>query len=600
MKDPQRELEHLRKLATNEPAKRFDKLLKIVRQQVFLEMVWDKIQTNRGSQTPGVDGQTKGEVDDQLIERLAQELETGQYQPQPVRRVYIPKGKNQWRGLGIPTIRDRIVQGAVAKVLEAIYEPVFRNCSYGFRPQRSTIHALRHVAWAYRAGATWVIEGDLEKCFDSLSHGIILNCLRQRIKDERFIDLVRQMLQAGVMIKFRYERTYCGAPQGGLCSPILMNVVLHEFDKWLEDHWQVNPPPETPQQRRQRSNPEYNRLKSSIGRWRAQLAGQIPMGRQSPEGLKSKLKEALAIRQKTRSHWPRKAIYYCRYADDYTVILAGYSKEEARRLKAAMANWLLENLGLIQHPQKTRITHWTETFRFLGYNLQGQRNLNGTRWLKLTIPPEAERDLKQRVKQLCRYTQIPETDLFMSVNALLRGWTQYYRYANNARIRFGYLKSVVYWLTAHYLGQKHRASIRKVMRNRYDRDPKTGWRALFTTKPNGKRLFIWHKPPQKQSIFTPRVYAFDARPKMMTAWAGGRSYQQRLALRARYGHRCQGCGKTGDNLVVHHPNRLAKRQQRKLGPANVIRSAQQQQVKLLCPDCHLQHHSGGWRDVVAA
>ena len=102
MKDPQRELEHLRQLATKEPAKRFDKLLKIVRQQVFLEMVWDQVQTNKGSQTPGVDGQTKGDVDDQLLERLAQELKTGQYQPQPVRRVYIPKGKNQWRGLGIP------------------------------------------------------------------------------------------------------------------------------------------------------------------------------------------------------------------------------------------------------------------------------------------------------------------------------------------------------------------------------------------------------------------------------------------------------------------------------------------------------------------
>ncbi len=137
----------------------------------------------------------------------------------PTRRVWIPKpGKNEKRPLGIPAIRDRIVQAAVAQVLETIYEPIFRDCSMGFRPGRNPIQALRHVAQAYKAGATWIIEGDLVKCFDSIPHGVILNCLRKRISDEKLIELIRQILKAGVMEQGSLMPTYSGTPQGGQCA----------------------------------------------------------------------------------------------------------------------------------------------------------------------------------------------------------------------------------------------------------------------------------------------------------------------------------------------------------------------------------------------
>lgn len=182
MSDPQRELEHLRRLATANPTKRFDKLLKIVRQEAFLALVWRRVRTNKGSGTPGVDGQTRDDIDAKTLHNLADELAEGRYQPRPVRRVYIPKKGSGRRALGIPTMRDRLVQAAVAQVLEAIYGPIFRNCSYGFRPRRSTIHALRHVARAYRAGATWVVEGDLERCFDSLT---TLSCMSSATPSRR-------------------------------------------------------------------------------------------------------------------------------------------------------------------------------------------------------------------------------------------------------------------------------------------------------------------------------------------------------------------------------------------------------------------------------
>ena len=261
-----------------------------------------------------------------------------------------------------------------------------------------------------------------------------------------------------------------------------------------------------------------------------------------------------------------------------------------------MAEWVKENLGAIQHADKTGITHWSEGFRFLGYDLRGQRNPNGTRWLRLTIPPEAERGLKQRVKRLCRYTQIPASDLFMSVNALMRGWTQYYRYANNVTRRFGYLTGVVFWLTTHYLGRKHRCSIKKLMRTCYGVDPKTGTRALYINRTDGKRLFIWNKPSQRRSILTGRVYARDTHPVTMTSWAGGHSYQQRLELIERSDGHCQHCGRAMAESEVHHPNRLAERRRHKQGPANIIQSAQEQQAKLLCLDCHRQHHSNEWHN----
>ncbi len=564
----------------------------------LLAVAADRVGTNTGGRTAGIDGQTRKHIDLELLSKLAGELTANRYRPKPVRRVYIPKGPTgkDRRALGIPTIRDRIVQAAAARVLEALYEPSFCKSSFGFRPERSTIHALRHVAQAYQAGATWTIEGDLVKCFDSIPHGVILTCLRKRIKDERFLALIASMLRAGVIEDGSFERTYSGTPQGGLASPILSNIVLHEFDCWMEDHWHANPPPLTAQQQQARVPTEYARHKRNLVRWRAQLTGRIPLGRQTPEGLRDKIQVALAARKRLPSVHPRHLISYSRYADDYVVVLCQHSKAEAQALKTAMATWLEQNLGLSQHPQKTRITHWDTRLRFLGYDVRGRRNLNGTRWLRLSIPPEKERILKAKVQRLCGYTQIPELDLFSSVNALLRGWANYYRYANNASRRFDYLTGVVYWLTAHYLGRKHRCSIKQLMRTHYGKDPKTGRKALYTNESRSKnRLFVWNRPPRRLSLLGTLVPVKDIQPLPLTSWAGGRSYARREALLADADGCCQHCGRKFDRLIVHHPHRLRRVTKPARGPAPVIASGEEQRVKLLCPECHRQHHPEGWR-----
>jgi retron-type reverse transcriptase len=211
-----------------------------------------------------------------------------------------------------------------------------------------------------------VIEGDLVQCVASIPHGVILQALRKRVKDERLIALVRQMLTAGVMEAGHFLPTSSGTPQGGLASPILSNVVLHEFDGWLEAHWQANPPPLMAQQQHARVNREYARYKRNLVRWRAQLHGRMPMGRQTPEGLQAKITQALAARKGSPSVAPRRRLSYCRYADDYVEVLGQHTKAEAQHLKTAMAPWLQEHLGRTQPPEKTRLTHWDDRFRLLG------------------------------------------------------------------------------------------------------------------------------------------------------------------------------------------------------------------------------------------
>lgn len=599
-----RELGHLEKLAKEDPTRRFNRLYRLLRQEQFLTLARQRIAKNKGANTPGVDGRIMDDITPEEIVRLSQELAIGTYQPQPVRRTYIDKKRDRkkQRPLGIPTSRDKVVQAGMTLILEALYESLFRPCSHGFRPGRSPITALRQVSNAYRAGATWIVEGDIADCFGSIPHHVILNCLRKRIRDERFIDLVRKLLQAGVMEAGDYTPTYSGTPQGGVASPILANVVLHEFDCWMEKQWQANPPPETAQARNARSNPEYMRLHYRIRMLRDYLDGKRPMPEgTTPEALRCELREKLRLRRLQPRSLPRRVIYYSRFADDFLVVLCNTSKEEACQIKRAMAEWLHENLGLTLHPEKTLITHWRKQLRFLGYDLEGRANPSGTRWLYLSVPKEAVQSVVAKIKRATAYPQAPAYDVFLNVNAVARGWMNYYRYAHNTNVIGGKLSMVIYWRTVHYLGKKHRCSIAKVMRKHYGRDPATGCKALFIHKPGQPptpetRYFLWHKTPRRLSLVAATAAtAQNKQAYINTDWATGHSQHKRLETRAKADDTCQHCGAKGVPLFEHHPNRLRKAKRVKKGSGHVAQSGLMQQTKLLCRTCHMAHHHGNTR-----
>ncbi len=391
--------------------------------------------------------------------------------------------------------------------------------------------------------------------------------------------------------------TYSGTPQGGICSPILSNVVLHELDGWLEDEWGVNPPPLTPKDQNARSNPEYMRLHNRIVVIRRYLDGKQPIPQNTnTEELRQELGEKLRLRRLQPRLLPRQVIYYTRFADDFVVVLCNTSKEEARQLKTAIAEWMQAKLGLPLNQKKTLITHWRKRVRFLGYGLQGRTNRNGTKWLYLSVPKPAVREVVAKIKRATTYPQAPHYDVFSNVNAIARGWTNYFRYAHNNNAIGGKLSQVIFWRTAHYLAKKHRCSIAKIMRKHYGRSSRTRCKALFDYKPGQTpspetRYFIWHKTPKRLSLASSMAAMVqDQHAYITTNWAKGRSRQKQLETRTAAHDRCQGCGTTSGPLITHHPNKLSKAKRVKKGWGHVAQSGLEQQTKLLCRDCHTAHH----------
>ena len=185
--------------------------------------------------TPGTDGQTIDQMSIGRIERLIETLRNESYKPHPAKRVYIPKKNGKKRPLGIPSVEDKLVQEVVRMILEAIYEGHFESSSHGFRPHKSCHTALTSIQRTF-TGAKWFIEGDIKGFFDNIDHDVLVCIMQERIADERFLRLIRKFLKAGYIEDWKYNITYSGTPQGGIISPILANIYLDKFDKYMKEY----------------------------------------------------------------------------------------------------------------------------------------------------------------------------------------------------------------------------------------------------------------------------------------------------------------------------------------------------------------------------
>jgi RNA-directed DNA polymerase len=225
--------------AKQSPARRFHALYDKVYRDDVLHRAWERVRRNRGA--AGVDGVTIAQVEaagvDQFLNALADEIKAERYYPLPSRRVWIPKPQGDQRPLGVPALRDRIVETAAKLVLEPIFEADFMDCSYGYRPKRSAHQALDRLRNEVRRGRRWVVDTDIKSFFDVLDHQRLMECLRERLNDRRILRLLRGWLKAGVLDGQTLLHPDVGTPQGAIISPLLANVYLTRLDRaWETEH----------------------------------------------------------------------------------------------------------------------------------------------------------------------------------------------------------------------------------------------------------------------------------------------------------------------------------------------------------------------------
>jgi len=232
--------ERLYESAKRQPERRYGNLFDKVWRPDVLAEAWKRVSANRGA--PGVDGKTIRWIREYGADRFLRELEevlrAGDYKPGLVKRVLIPKGDGRERPLGIPTVIDRVVQGAVKLVIEPLFEADFLLCSYGFRPGRSSHQAIRQIDGYLRRGYRWAVDVDLKSYFDTIPHERLLELVQRRVVDRKIVRLIRTWLKAGIMVDGKVEYPETGSPQGGVLSPLLANIYLHEVDR----EWQGRGP----------------------------------------------------------------------------------------------------------------------------------------------------------------------------------------------------------------------------------------------------------------------------------------------------------------------------------------------------------------------
>ena len=343
---------------------KYERLYRLLFNEELFFIAYQRIYAKQGNMTPGTDGKTVDQMSVQRIEALIESLKSETYQPKPARRVYIPKKNGKERPLGIPSFEDKLVQEVVRIILEAIYEGQFEYTSHGFRPHRSCHTALTQIQEKF-TGVKWFIEGDIKGFFDNIDHDILMNTLRERISDERFLRLIRKFLKAGYVEKWRFHNTYSGTPQGGIISPILANIYLDRFDKYIKEYAEKFNKGE-----RRRISSEYRRLnnkKTRLAKKLKSITDESVRDKMITE-IKNTLAQIFVTTCQNPMDTEYRRIQYVRYADDFLIGIIG-SKAECTKIKADIAKFMAEKLRLELSEEKTLITNAQDNAKFLGYEI---------------------------------------------------------------------------------------------------------------------------------------------------------------------------------------------------------------------------------------
>ena len=544
-------------------------------------LAYGKIYSNKGSMTPGASEETADGMSEEKIEQIIGLMRQEKYRFSPARRVYIPKKNGKLRPLGMPTWSDKLVGEVVRLLLEAFYEPQFSDSSHGFRRFRGCHTALREInnTWT---GTAWFVEGDISDCFGSLDHEILLGILAEKIRDNRFLRLIRHMLKAGYLEEWTYRDTLSGVPQGGTVSPILSSIYLDKLDKFVEQEL-------IPQYTRgatRTANPAYRQADALLRR--ARRRGDRAEARR------------LALEMRTLpSTDPMDPGYrrlkYIRYADDHILGFAG-PKAEAEEIKAKLATFLRETLGLELNQQKTLITHArSQRARFLGYHItvqhsgtkisNGRRSANGK--IALKVPPDVITAQCARYRKhgkpwhRPRLQNLDDYDIVRACGAEYRGVVNYYLLAQDAwRLRTLRWHAEVSMLKT--LALKHKSTVAKMAaRHKAKIITGDGPRTCFEArrKRTGK--------PDLIARFGGIILRQDRRA-VITEPVPVRVRVPRKELLARLRQReCELC-ETGTTVAVHQVTGL--RELGKPGPGQpawaALMARMRRKTLIICAPCH--------------
>ncbi len=549
-------------------------------------LAYGNIYSNQGAMTPEVSEETADGMSEGKIEQITGLMRQEKYRFSPARRVYIPKKNGRLRPLGMPTWSDKLVGEVVRLLLEALYEPQFSDSSHGFRKSRGCHTALREIGSTW-TGTTWFVEGDISDCFGSLDHEILLGILAEKIHDNRFLRLMRNMLKAGYLEDWDYRDTLSGVPQGGTVSPILSNVYLDKLDKFVEQELI----PQYTRGTRRRLNPEYSRVQSRMRR--AQTRGDRA--------------EARDLRKQLRT-LPRddpidpgyRRLKYLRYADDHILGFIG-PKAEAEQIKARLARFLRETLGLELNQAKTLITHArTQRARFLGYDISvwhcntkitgGRRAANGK--IALKVPPDVVRAQCARYRQhgkpwhRTRLQNLDDYDIVRTYGAEYRGVASYYLLAHDVS-RLGVLRWNALTSLLKTLAAKHGSTVTK-MAARYKAKIETsdGLRTCFEARKHreGKEDLVarFGGIPLRQNR---RAVIRDPAPVRAP-------YPRKQLIKRLRKRECELC-ETGTTVAVHQVTRLTELG--KPGPGQpawaALMARMRRKTLIVCADCHEHIHA---------
>ena len=545
------------------------------------ELAWGRIYANHGAMTPGVDGETGDGMSLARAGRIIDALRHERYRFQPARRVYIPKKSGKLRPLGLPSWSDKLVGEVIRLLLEAYYEPQFSGRSHGFRPGRGCHTALREVEDVW-SGTTWFIEGDISDCFGSLDHEIMVRILAEKIHDNRFLRLVRNMLEAGYLEDWQYHQTPSGCPQGAVVSPILSNIYLDRLDKFAETVLI----PEYTRGTVRRMNPDYAKVTAAIGK--ACRRGDRAAARQ----LRAQRRGI--PRGNVRD--PRyRRLRYTRYADDHLLGFTG-PKAEAEQIKQRLATFLREDLKLELSQGKTLITHArTQAASFLGYEITVQHSrerpmVNGV--VRLRVPQTVIKAkcapylMHGKPGRRAALMNLPDTLIISTYGAEYRGIVQYYLLASDVfrlnRLRWAAETSLLKTLAAKHrstvttMARKHRATITT------PHGPRTCFQASLTREGRTPLVVRFGGIPlkrQKKTVITDRLPDPPTRRKELI---------QRLRAR-----RCEYCDKRTD-VEVHQVRKLADltRAGRPQPRWAHLMARMRRKTLVVCRPCHQAIHHG--------